>query len=168
MKTKREIVENWLPRYTGLPLDKFGKYILLTNFQNYVDRFAEWQGVEVVGHPVSEDLAHMATPLTPFHSDFLKANPDVLMQGNMESIDKFDKFMFRLSNGQYRLPTLFKKYLKLNAKFLCFNVDPDFNDTLDSLLFLTFTDFPEDEVMPLFRDSSDEEKEIVRKRFGYI
>ena len=119
-------------------------------------------------HPVSEDLAHMATPLTPFHPDFLKANPEVLMQGNMESIDKFDKFMFRLSNGQYRLPTLFKKYLKLNAKFLCFNVDPDFNDTLDSLLFLTFTDFPEDEVMPLFRDSSDEEKEIVRKRFGYI
>ena len=76
--------------------------------------------------------------------------------------------MFRLSNGQYRLPTLFKKYLKLNAKFLCFNVDPDFNDTLDALLLLTFTDIPEDEVMPLFRDSSDEEKEIVRKRFGYI
>lgn len=119
-------------------------------------------------HPVSEELAHMATPMTPFHEDFLKVDADVLMQGNMDGIEKFDKFMFRLSNGQYRLPTLFKKYLKLNAKFLCFNVDPDFNDTLDSLLFLTFTDFPEDEVMPLFRDSSDEEKEIVRKRFGYI
>jgi putative hemolysin len=119
-------------------------------------------------HPVSDDLAHMATPMTPFHEDFLKVDADVLMQGNMDSIDKFDKFMFRLSNGQYRLPTLFKKYLKLNAKFLCFNVDPDFNDTLDSLLFLTFTDFPEDEVMPLFRDSNDEEKENVRKRFGYI
>ncbi len=49
MKTKREIVENWLPRYTGLPLEKFGKYILLTNFQNYVNMFAEWQGVEVIG-----------------------------------------------------------------------------------------------------------------------
>jgi hypothetical protein len=119
-------------------------------------------------HPVSEELAHMATPMTPFHEDFLKVDADVLMKNNMDSIDKFDKFMFRLSNGQYRLPTLFKKYLKLNAKFLCFNVDPDFNDTLDSLLFLTFTDFPEDEVMPLFRDSSDEEKEMVRKRFGYI
>ena len=119
-------------------------------------------------HPVSDDLAHMATPMTPFRPNFLKVDADVLMQGNMDSIDKFDKFMFRLSNGQYRLPTLFKKYLKLNAKFLCFNVDPDFNDTLDSLLFLTFTDFPEDEVMPLFRDSNDEEKENVRKRFGYI
>lgn len=119
-------------------------------------------------HPVSEELAHMATPMTPFHEDFLKVDADVLMKNNMDSIDKFDKFMFRISNGEYRLPTLFKKYLKLNAKFLCFNVDPDFNDTLDSLLFLTFTDFPEDEVMPLFRDSSDEEKELVRKRFGYI
>jgi hypothetical protein len=32
MKTKEEIVENWLPRYTGANLDQFGKYILLTNF----------------------------------------------------------------------------------------------------------------------------------------
>ena len=57
MKTKQEIVENWLPRYTGLSLDKFGKYILLTNFQNYVDRFAEWQGVEVVGRDRSMPCA---------------------------------------------------------------------------------------------------------------
>jgi AMP nucleosidase len=57
MKTKQEIVENWLPRYTGLPLEKFGKYILLTNFQNYVDRFAEWQGVEVVGRDRSMPCA---------------------------------------------------------------------------------------------------------------
>ncbi len=119
-------------------------------------------------HPVEPELSHMATPTTPFQPDFLKVDADALMGNNMDSVDKFDKFMFRLSNGNYRLPTLFKKYLKLNAKFLCFNVDPDFNDTLDALLFLTFTDFPEDEVMPLFRDSSDEEKEIVRKRFGYI
>ena len=41
-------------------------------------------------------------------------------------------------------------------------------DLKEALLFLTFTDFPEDEVTPLFRDSSDEEKEMVRKRFGYI
>ena len=57
MKTKQEIVENWLPRYTGLPLEKFGQYILLTNFQNYVDRFAEWQGVEVVGRDRSMPCA---------------------------------------------------------------------------------------------------------------
>ena len=119
-------------------------------------------------HAVEDELKGKVTPKTPFVPDYLKVDVDVLLKNNMNGVDKFDKFLFRLSNGEYRLPTLFKKYLKLNAKFLCFNVDPDFNDTLDALLFLTFTDFPEDEVMPLFRDSSDEEKEIVRKRFGYI
>lgn len=49
MKTKQEIVENWLPRYTGVKLEDFGKYILLTNFDNYVKKFAEWHNVEVQG-----------------------------------------------------------------------------------------------------------------------
>lgn len=49
MKTKEEIVQNWLPRYTGQPLEAFGKYILLTNFSNYVKMFAEWHNVPIVG-----------------------------------------------------------------------------------------------------------------------
>jgi len=49
MKTKDEIVANWLPRYTGTPLEDFGKYILLVNFSNYVRMFAEWHGVPVRG-----------------------------------------------------------------------------------------------------------------------
>lgn len=40
MKTKKDIIDNWLPRYTGKELADFGKYILLTNFQSYVDKFA--------------------------------------------------------------------------------------------------------------------------------
>src|SRR5690606_41054160 len=42
LKTKEDIVKNWLPRYTGLPLEQFGKYILLTNFSNYLALFSEW------------------------------------------------------------------------------------------------------------------------------
>ena len=49
MKSKKEIVDNWLPRYTGTELDQFGKYILLTNFNLYVKLFAEWNNVEVMG-----------------------------------------------------------------------------------------------------------------------
>ncbi len=49
MKTKEEIVDNWLPRYTGEELKNFGKYILLTNFSNYVSLFAEWNKVEIKG-----------------------------------------------------------------------------------------------------------------------
>ncbi len=49
MKTKEEIVANWLPRYTGEKLDNFGAYILLCNFGNYVESFARRHQVPVVG-----------------------------------------------------------------------------------------------------------------------
>ena len=49
MKTKEEIVNNWLPRYTGKKLEDFGQYILLTNFGGYVKMFAEWNNVPVDG-----------------------------------------------------------------------------------------------------------------------
>jgi len=49
MKTKDEIVKDWLPRYTGMPLEHFKEYILLTNFNNYIELFAEKFGVEVHG-----------------------------------------------------------------------------------------------------------------------
>src|SRR4051812_43246334 len=49
MKTKSEIVQNWLPRYTGQELKDFGQYILICNFSNYISLFAEMHGVPVVG-----------------------------------------------------------------------------------------------------------------------
>ncbi|MGA0163121.1 MAG: AMP nucleosidase [Bdellovibrionota bacterium] len=49
MKTKSEIVKNWLPRYTGTPLESFGQYILLTNFDDYVEMFAKQFKVKVRG-----------------------------------------------------------------------------------------------------------------------
>ena len=49
MKTKEEIVKNWLPRYTKRKLEDFEEYILLTNFDKYVELFAEWFSVPVLG-----------------------------------------------------------------------------------------------------------------------
>ncbi len=49
MKSKQEITENWLPRYTGLELNGFGKYILLTNFHDYVEEFARTHKVPILG-----------------------------------------------------------------------------------------------------------------------
>ena len=49
MKTKEEIVKNWLPRYTKRKLEDFEEYILLTNFDKYVELFAKWFDVPVLG-----------------------------------------------------------------------------------------------------------------------
>ena len=50
MKTKLEIAKNWLPRYTGMPLEKFGNKILLTNFTNYLTSFATQFNAEIYGN----------------------------------------------------------------------------------------------------------------------
>ncbi len=49
MKTKNEIVTNWLPRYTKRPIEQFTKYILLTNFSRYVEIFAQHFDVPIIG-----------------------------------------------------------------------------------------------------------------------
>jgi AMP nucleosidase len=49
MKTKEEIVANWLPRYTDTALEDFGKYILLVNFEAYLHSFSQWFNVPICG-----------------------------------------------------------------------------------------------------------------------
>jgi len=49
MSLKNAIVTDWLPRYTGIELEDFGEYILLTNFSRYVQLFADWHQVPVLG-----------------------------------------------------------------------------------------------------------------------
>ena len=58
MKTKDDIVKDWLPRYTGRALKDFGKYILLTNFDKYVELFSEKYNVPIVGDDKPMPNAH--------------------------------------------------------------------------------------------------------------
>lgn len=50
LKNKSDIVDNWLPRYTGRPLAEFSKFILLTNFSRYLSLFSEWnENAPIIG-----------------------------------------------------------------------------------------------------------------------
>ena len=59
MRTKEDIVKNWLPRYTGVELKDFKPYVLLTNFDNYLDLFAAQTGATMhgVGKPMQVAIA---------------------------------------------------------------------------------------------------------------
>ena len=114
----------------------------------------------------NEEMSKLFHPKTPFVPNFNKCDIEVLLEKNMETVDKFDRYLMKLSNGDYRMPTLFKKYLKINSKFLCFNVDPDFNDTLDGLLLLKFTDYPKEELDMMLKDMPEEKRPAYYKRFG--
>lgn len=135
------------------------------SISNWYPIFYKSLMVHYISKEFPSQYAGLVMARTPFAANFLRTDPNVLLENNISSVEKFDRYMMKLSNGDYRLPTLFKKYLKMQSKFLCFNIDPDFNDTLDGLLLLTFNDIPDSELLMLMRDSSDEEKEMIKKRF---
>jgi AMP nucleosidase len=83
VRTKNEIVSNWLPRYTGLELEAFRKHILLTNFSNYIELFAGLTGATVHGtgkalqSAITEDMMMinfgMGSPMAATTMDLLSA-----------------------------------------------------------------------------------------------
>ncbi len=79
MKTKYDIARNWLPRYTGTPLEKFGNYILLTNFYNYVESFAERFNCDIEGLGRPMQTATNSDGLTIINFGIGSANAATIM-----------------------------------------------------------------------------------------
>ncbi len=79
MKTKYDIARNWLPRYTGTPLEKFGNYILLTNFYNYVESFAEKFNCDIEGLGRPMQTATNSDGLTIINFGMGSANAATIM-----------------------------------------------------------------------------------------
>ncbi len=79
MKTKLDIATNWLPRYTGTPIDAFGDYMLLTNFHNYLEKFAAMFGCDIRGEGRPMQTATNANGLTMVNFGMGSANAATLM-----------------------------------------------------------------------------------------
>ncbi|MBA4250624.1 MAG: AMP nucleosidase [Chlorobiaceae bacterium] len=79
MKTKLEIAKNWLPRYTGTKIDDFGDYLLLTNFQNYVVKFAEKFNCDIQGSSRPMQTATNSSGLTIINFGIGSANAATIM-----------------------------------------------------------------------------------------
>ncbi|MFQ5809212.1 MAG: AMP nucleosidase [Armatimonadota bacterium] len=74
-----EIAKSWLPRYTGMPLDDFGDYVLLTNFRNYLRRFAEKFGCDICGEERPMQAATNSGGLTIINFGIGSANAATIM-----------------------------------------------------------------------------------------
>ena len=110
----------------------------------------------------------IADNTTAFHPDFLRVDPTALMQFQPDNIDRFDRLLGAISDGRYRIPVLVSKYFKCSAKLICFNVDPAFNNALDGLILLKFTEYPENTLRTLVKFLPKEEQDKVFARFGKL
>ncbi len=79
MLTKAEITHNWLPRYTGMPLDQFGEYILVTNFGDYVRRFAKMFDCKIYGEDRTMQAATNSDGLTIINYGIGSSNAATIM-----------------------------------------------------------------------------------------
>ena len=79
MLTKSEITRNWLPRYTGMPLDEFGDYILITNFGDYVRRFSKMFNCKIYGEDRTMQAATNADGLTIINYGMGSSNAATIM-----------------------------------------------------------------------------------------
>ena len=80
---------------------------------------------------------------------------NLFFEGLENDLNKFDKLIDDFE-PEMRLPVLIKKYIKQNAKVIAFNVDPNFNDAIDGLMYIRISDLPESTIKPVLEEMSEQ------------
>ena len=113
------------------------------------------------------DASRFAIPTNPFKPSYLRVNPEQLLQIPEGDIDAFDRLIGVISEGRYRLPVLFRKYFSCGAHVSCLNVDVDFSDCVDAMIYLRLADFPPASVKSFVRSMPEEiQKEVLTHFYG--
>ncbi len=110
------------------------------------------------------EIAKYFKPRKQFKIRKIKNIDQTLFLKSEQDIKKVDKFILEIENEQ-GIPVLFKKYIKLNAKIVGFNVDPNFNNCLDGLILLDVFNVPKETIKSLSKEIKDES---ILQRFGSI
>ena len=107
-----------------------------------------------------------ATPTNPFVKNFQGEDPGKYLENLEEKgIDACDRLIFTLTEGETRIPVLVRKYFNCGAKVVCFNVDPDFSDSLDAMIVLRLKDFPEASVRSFVRSLPQDLQDVIFEHF---
>ncbi len=110
------------------------------------------------------ELAEYFKPRKQFRITRIKNIDQKLFFETEKDIKNVDKFIVEIENAQ-GIPVLFKKYIKLNAKVVGFNVDPSFNNCLDGLIVLDVFNVPQETLKSLSKEINDTS---ILKRFKLI
>lgn len=89
------------------------------------------------------EMAEYVKPRKKFKVDFSKIDADLLLNGE-DSFKNLDNLISELEVRNMKIPVLLRQYIALNAKIICFNIDPKFADCLDGFLVLDLHKVPQD------------------------
>ncbi len=97
------------------------------------------------------EMAQYVKPRKQFKVDFSSIDTDLLMAGE-ENFKKLDNLISEIETHNMKVPVLLRQYISLNAKIICFNIDPKFADCLDGFLVLDLQKVPKDVLDKLGRN----------------
>ncbi|TWJ04585.1 putative hemolysin [Mucilaginibacter frigoritolerans] len=89
------------------------------------------------------EMAQYVKPRKKFKVDFASIDTDLLMAGE-DSFKGLDNLISEVETRSMKVPVLLRQYIALNAKIICFNIDPKFADCLDGFLVLDLEKVPQD------------------------
>ncbi|MEQ9262492.1 MAG: GNAT family N-acyltransferase [Owenweeksia sp.] len=111
------------------------------SISNKFSRFSKSLMVEyLVQNHGDAGMAQHIKPRKPFKPKLKEEHKDVVFKSSKDDLNKFDRLIEDLEPGDLRFPILIKKYIKQNARIVCFNVDPLFNDSLDGFMYIDIND----------------------------
>lgn len=96
-----------------------------------------------------EKLAQLVEPRKPFRLKSKIVNAKLLAENLTPDFEALDTFVESIEPAHFKVPVLFRQYLKQNARFIAFNVDPAFNDCLDGLMILDIQNLPPETIEAL-------------------
>lgn len=82
------------------------------------------------------ELAALVHPKHPPRRRRFGDFPDSFISSVVHDLDEVDELVAEIEENHRVMPVLLRQYLKLNARLLGFNIDPDFGDVLDGLVLI--------------------------------
>lgn len=112
-------------------------------------------------HYYDSVVAQYVHPKNDYKVRLREKEKNLFFEGLDNDLNKFDKLIDDFE-PQMRLPVLIKKYIKQNAKVIAFNVDPNFNDAIDGLMYIRISDLPESTIRPVLEELSEQLKDVEK------
>lgn len=97
-------------------------------------------------------FAKWFTPKTPFNPIITPPEKFEIEDLKNTTLD-IEEVLDQLQPDHIQFPVLMKQYIRQNARFLGFNLDPNFNDALDGLMILDIKEVPPQTIEMLQREA---------------
>jgi hypothetical protein len=94
----------------------------------------------------NKEMSKFLKPRKPYKIKSSKVDNEILVQTFGKEITNLDKFVAFTEADGSRLPVLLRQYVRQNAKFIGFNLDPKFSDCLDGFIIADIYNLPENTV----------------------